>query len=157
MSHSGRIHLPESEMTWRFSRSSGAGGQHVNTTDTRVELTWSLTGTTALTADQKELAAKRLRSRLVDGAITVVSSRFRSQHRNREAARVRLEELVTQAVGAAQAAPPDAAHPGLRRAPARCQEAPRRRQEVAPGPLGLSTVAQWLRSASMSSSLDLSE
>ena len=97
MSHSGRIHLPESEMTWRFSRSSGAGGQHVNTTDTRVELTWSLTGTTALTADQKEHAAKRLRSRLVDGAITVVSSRFRSQHRNREAARVRLEELVTQA------------------------------------------------------------
>ena len=98
MSHSGRISLPESEMTWRFSRSSGAGGQHVNTTDTRVELTWSLTGTTVLTAEQKEIAARRLRSRLVDGAITVVSSRFRSQHRNREAARVRLEELVTQSV-----------------------------------------------------------
>ena len=85
-------------MTWRFSRSSGAGGQHVNTTDTRVELTWSLADTTALTADQKALAAQRLRNRLVDGAITVVSSQFRSQHRNREAARVRLEELVTQAV-----------------------------------------------------------
>jgi ribosome-associated protein len=98
MSHSGRISLPESEMTWRFSRSSGAGGQHVNTTDTRVELTWSLTGTTALTSEQKEIATRRLRSRLVDGAITVVSSRFRSQHRNREAARVRLEELVTQSV-----------------------------------------------------------
>ena len=98
MSHSGRISLPESEMTWRFSRSSGAGGQHVNTTDTRVELTWSLTGTTVLTAEQKEIAARRLRSRLVDGAITVVSSRFRSQHRNREAARVRLEELVSQSV-----------------------------------------------------------
>ena len=98
MSHSGRISLPESEMTWRFSRSSGAGGQHVNTTDTRVELIWSLTGTTALTADQKAIAGRRLRSRLVDGEITVVSSRFRSQHRNREAARVRLEELVTQAV-----------------------------------------------------------
>ena len=39
MSHNGRLTLPESEMTWRFSRSSGAGGQHVNTTDTRVELT----------------------------------------------------------------------------------------------------------------------
>ncbi len=98
MSHSGRIALPESEMTWRFSRSSGAGGQHVNTTDTRVELTWSLNDTTALTADQKELAARRLRSRLLDGSITVVSSRYRSQHRNREAARVRLEQLVTQAV-----------------------------------------------------------
>ena len=98
MSHSGRISLPESEMTWRFSRSSGAGGQHVNTTDTRVELTWSLTGTTVLTAEQKEIAARRLHSRLVDGAITVVSSRFRSQHRNREAARVRLEELISQSV-----------------------------------------------------------
>ena len=98
MSHSGRVALPESEMTWRFSRSSGAGGQHVNTTDTRVELTWSLTDTAALTADQKELAAQRLRSRLVDGSITIVSSRYRSQHRNREAARVRLEQLVTQAV-----------------------------------------------------------
>jgi ribosome-associated protein len=98
MSHSGRISLPESEMTWRFSRSSGAGGQHVNTTDTRVELSWSLTDTTALTADQKALAAQRLRSRLVDGTITVVSSRYRSQHRNREAARVRLEELVSHAV-----------------------------------------------------------
>ena len=63
-----------------------------------MELTWSLTDTTVLTADQKELAAQRLRSRLVDGSITVVSSRYRSQHRNREAARVRLEQLVTQAV-----------------------------------------------------------
>ena len=98
MSHSGRIALPESEMTWRFSRSSGAGGQHVNTTDTRVELTWSLSGTTALTDDQKALVAQRLRSRLVDGSITVVSSRYRSQHRNREAARVRLEELVSHAM-----------------------------------------------------------
>jgi ribosome-associated protein len=98
MTHNGRRSLPESEMTWRFSRSSGAGGQHVNTTDTRVELSWSLTDTTALTADQKALAAQRLRSRLVDGTITVVSSRYRSQHRNREAARVRLEELVTQAI-----------------------------------------------------------
>lgn len=85
-------------MTWRFSRSSGPGGQHVNTTDTRVELSWSLDHTTALTDDEKALAAKQLRSRLVDGTITVVSSRYRSQHRNREAARVRLEELVSQAL-----------------------------------------------------------
>jgi ribosome-associated protein len=85
-------------MSWRFSRSSGPGGQHVNTTDTRVELSWSLTGTTALTDEEKDLAAQRLRSRLADGTITVVSSRYRSQHRNREAARVRLEELVTQAL-----------------------------------------------------------
>lgn len=98
MTHDGRRHLPDSELTWRFSRSSGPGGQHVNTTDTRVELTWSLDDTTALTPAQKELAASRLRSRLVDGTITVVSSRYRSQHRNREAARVRLEELVARAI-----------------------------------------------------------
>ncbi len=93
-----RLPLPESEMTWRFSRSSGAGGQHVNTSDTRVELIWSLSDTTALSPAQKELAAERLSNRLVNGAITIVSSQYRSQHRNREAARVRLEELVTAAI-----------------------------------------------------------
>jgi ribosome-associated protein len=98
MSHNGRLSLPESEMTWRFSRSSGAGGQHVNTTDTRVELIWSLTDTTALSPAQKELAAQRLSNRLVGGTITVVSSQYRSQHRNRETARVRLEDLVSQAI-----------------------------------------------------------
>jgi ribosome-associated protein len=98
MSHNGRLSLPESEMTWRFSRSSGAGGQHVNTTDTRVELIWSLSDTTVLSPAQKELAAQRLSNRLVDGTITVVSSQYRSQHRNRETARVRLEDLVSQAI-----------------------------------------------------------
>lgn len=98
MSQHGRLHLPERELSWRFSRSSGAGGQHVNTTDTRVELTWSLADTAALTDEQRARVAEKLRSRLVDGTITVVSSRYRSQHRNREAARVRLEELVSEAV-----------------------------------------------------------
>ncbi|MCL3820064.1 alternative ribosome rescue aminoacyl-tRNA hydrolase ArfB [Aeromicrobium wangtongii] len=98
MSHDGRLSLPEAEMSWRFSRSSGPGGQHVNTTDSRVELIWSLADTTALSPAQKELAATRLAGRLVDGTITVVSSQYRSQHRNREAARVRLEELVGQAI-----------------------------------------------------------
>ena len=98
MSHNGRLSLPESELTWRFSRSSGAGGQHVNTTDTRVELIWSLSDTTALSPTQTELAAQRRSNRLGDGTSTVVSSQYRSQHRNREAARVRLEDLVSQAI-----------------------------------------------------------
>ena len=98
MTHDGRLSLPDGEMTWRFSRSSGAGGQHVNTTDTRVELIWSLADTAALSPAQKELAETRLGNRLVNGTITVVSSQYRSQHRNREAARVRLEELVGQAI-----------------------------------------------------------
>ncbi|MCW2769168.1 MAG: aminoacyl-tRNA hydrolase [Aeromicrobium sp.] len=98
MSHDGRVSLSESELSWRFSRSSGAGGQHVNTTDTRVELIWSLTDSTALSPVQKELAARRLGNRLVDGTITVVSSQYRSQHRNREAARVRLETMISDAI-----------------------------------------------------------
>jgi ribosome-associated protein len=93
-----RFHLPERELAWRFSRSSGPGGQHVNTTDTRVELVWSLRDSQALSAAQKERVTRQLQHRLVNGEITIVSSEYRSQHRNREAARVRLEELVAQAL-----------------------------------------------------------
>ncbi len=94
----GRVRVPDEELTWRFSRSSGPGGQHVNTTDTRVEVSWDVAGTRALTEAQRTLALERLRPRLVQGTLTVASSRYRSQHRNREAARVRLEELVAAAV-----------------------------------------------------------
>ncbi|RLV56781.1 aminoacyl-tRNA hydrolase [Aeromicrobium phragmitis] len=95
----GRIRLPEEELSWRFSRSSGPGGQHVNTSDTRAEVRWSLASSTILDDDEKDRATQRLRSRLTsDGVLAVASSRYRSQHRNREAARVRLEELVTEAV-----------------------------------------------------------
>ncbi len=90
--------IPERELGWKFSRSSGPGGQHVNTSDTRVELTWSLAGTTALDPEQKALAEARLKHRLIDGAITVVSSQYRSQHRNRESAKARLEQLVASAI-----------------------------------------------------------
>jgi len=93
-SQHSRFHLPDRELTWRFSRSSGPGGQHVNTTDTRVELSWTPATSDALTESQKGVIIHRLRQRLVDGTITVVSSQYRSQHRNREAAKVRLEELV---------------------------------------------------------------
>lgn len=93
-----RFHLPEHELTWRFSRSSGPGGQHVNTTDTRVELLWPIGSSSALSDTQKAIVTSRLRNRIVDGTITVVSSQYRSQHRNREAARVRLEQLVAAAL-----------------------------------------------------------
>lgn len=93
-----RIAVPESEMTWRFSRSSGPGGQSVNTTDSRVELVWHLGDTAVLTDEQKALATSRLRGRLVDGAITITASQYKSQHRNREAAKVRLESLLAQAL-----------------------------------------------------------
>ncbi|MGZ5371535.1 alternative ribosome rescue aminoacyl-tRNA hydrolase ArfB [Aeromicrobium sp.] len=93
-----RIAVPESEMTWRFSRSSGPGGQSVNTTDSRVELSRHLIDTALLTDEQKALATTRLRGRLVDGAITITASQYKSQHRNREAAKVRLESLLAQAL-----------------------------------------------------------
>lgn len=98
-----RVSIADSELTWRFSRSSGPGGQHVNKTDTRVELIWSLADTTILTDREKELVAARLRGRLVDGTLTIVSSEYRSQHRNREAARARLEEMVGEAAAPVKA------------------------------------------------------
>ena len=92
------FHLPDDELRWRFSRSSGPGGQHVNTSDTRAEVSWDLSATNALTPDQVVLASRALRSRLRDGVLTVASSQYRSQHRNRENARSRLEELVARAI-----------------------------------------------------------
>ena len=97
-SHGSRFHLPDRELTWRFSRSSGPGGQHVNTTDTRVELSWRPATSDALTDAQRSIVMQQLRHRIVDGVITIVSSQYRSQHRNREAAKVRLEQLVRAAL-----------------------------------------------------------
>jgi ribosome-associated protein len=92
------VTIPAAELTWRFSRSSGAGGQHVNTTDSRVELTWDLERTTALTEQQRSRARRRLGPSLVDGTLTVAASERRSQLRNREAAMERLAHLVATAI-----------------------------------------------------------
>lgn len=90
--------IPDREIRWRFSRSSGPGGQHVNTSDTRVELIWSLDDTVALSDEQKERVRRRLAGRLTDGELVIAASRFRSQNRNREDARARLEQLVSSAL-----------------------------------------------------------
>ena len=95
---SGSVTIPAAELRWRFSRSSGAGGQHVNTTDTRVELSWDLERSTALSATQRERARHRVGHSMVDGVITVVASDRRSQLRNRELAQQRLAELVARAI-----------------------------------------------------------
>ena len=110
--------IPASELMWRFSRSSGAGGQHVNTTDSRVELTWDLNASTALDETQRARAHQRLAGALVDGTITVSASERRSQLRNREEARTRLAALIAGAI-----APP----PPPRR-PTRPSRAARQRQ-----------------------------
>lgn len=93
----GAVSLPEAELMWRFSRSSGPGGQHVNTTDTQVELRFDLAQTQALPPVWKERALQRLGDRLAGGVITVRSSEHRSQWRNRETAAVRLAALLAQA------------------------------------------------------------
>ena len=78
--------IPERELAWRFSRSSGPGGQSVNTADSRVELSLDVASTSALGPVQRARVLERLSRRLVDGVLTVRASEHRSQLRNREAA-----------------------------------------------------------------------
>ncbi|MEV5607889.1 alternative ribosome rescue aminoacyl-tRNA hydrolase ArfB [Streptomyces sp. NPDC052225] len=93
----GSVVLPEAELLWRFSRSSGPGGQHVNTSDSQVELRFDLAATKALPEVWKARALERLASRLVDGVISVRASDHRSQWRNRETAATRLAALLAEA------------------------------------------------------------
>jgi ribosome-associated protein len=103
--------IPGYELSWRFSRSSGPGGQSVNTMDSRVELSWDLAASTALTDEQRERMAARLTGRFTGGpggqVITVAAAEYRSQLRNREAARERLTEILA----AALAPPPKTRRP----------------------------------------------
>jgi ribosome-associated protein len=94
----GSVLIPEAELGWRFSRSSGPGGQGVNTTDSRVELFFDVAASTAFTLDQRERVLQRLSRRLVDGVVTVVAAEHRSQLRNREAARIRLAAMLRAAL-----------------------------------------------------------
>lgn len=95
---SERLTIPAAELAWRFSRSSGPGGQGVNTTDSRVELSWDLAGSEALLPALRERAIERLGARLVQGVLTVTASENRSQLRNREAAAARLASIVAGAI-----------------------------------------------------------
>jgi ribosome-associated protein len=90
--------IPESELTWRFSRSSGPGGQGVNTADSRVELTWNVAESAALSPFHRQRILDRLGNRMTDGAITIAASEHRTQLRNRDAARERLAALVADAL-----------------------------------------------------------
>lgn len=94
----GRVTIPAGELSWRFSRSSGPGGQSVNTSDSRVELSWDLAASAALSPVQRERALNRLAGRLVDGVLTVTASEHRSQLRNRAAAEARLLSVLADAI-----------------------------------------------------------
>jgi ribosome-associated protein len=90
--------IPARELKWRFSRSSGPGGQSVNTADSRVELSFDVERSTALGPVQRARVLERLSARLVDGVITVAASAQRSQLQNREAARERLAAVLAKAL-----------------------------------------------------------
>lgn len=116
-----RLTIPAGELSWRFSRSSGPGGQSVNTADSRVELSYDLARSTALPPLLRARALDRLQHRLVDGVITVTASEHRSQLRNRQAALERLSATLAAATG-----PP----PPRRRATRPSAAAVRRRVEA---------------------------
>ncbi|MFI2231784.1 alternative ribosome rescue aminoacyl-tRNA hydrolase ArfB [Nocardia rhamnosiphila] len=99
--------IPAAELRERFSRSSGPGGQHVNTTDSRVELLFDLANSPSVPESLRTRMLDRLATRLVDGVLTIAASEHRAQLQNRAAARERLAALLRDA-----AAPP----PPVRRA-----------------------------------------
>ena len=130
----GSVVIPDAELGWRFSRSSGPGGQHVNTSDTAAELSFDVAASAALPPVYKERALRRLAGRLVDGVITVRAEEYRSQLRNREAAKARLSALLAEAT----APPPKPRRPTKpsSRARQRRLDDKRRRGEVKRGRSG---------------------
>ena len=93
------LRLPLGELEYRASRSGGPGGQHVNTSSTRVEVWWDVAGSPALSEEQRTRLLARLATRLDSaGRLRLVSSGSRSQLRNREEVTERLRELVAAAL-----------------------------------------------------------
>ncbi len=91
--------IPVSELQFRFSRSSGPGGQHVNRSETRVELLFNVRGSPSLTEAQRQRLLSRLRAHLdQEGILRVVSSETRSQHENRLRAIARFQMLMAGAL-----------------------------------------------------------
>lgn len=120
--------ISSQELIERFSRSSGPGGQSVNTTDSRVELRWDAAASAALSDSQRARLLTALAHRLVDGVLSIAASEHRSQLQNRLAARARLRMLVAEAL-----APPAPARRPTRPSRAARQrrvEAKRQRGEV---------------------------
>lgn len=118
---SDELTIPAAELGWRFSRSSGPGGQHVNTSDSRAELVWNLERSLVLDDEQKARLRARLGRRLVGGAVTVEASERRSQLRNRELAAAKLAALIAEGL---------APEPAPRRATKRTRGSNHRRLEA---------------------------
>jgi ribosome-associated protein len=94
-----KVQVPLSELTYTASRSSGPGGQHVNTTDSRIQVRWNVLDSAALTETEKALVQNTLASRLTEaGDLILASDTHRSQRRNREEVTERLASLVREAL-----------------------------------------------------------
>ncbi|HEY2636455.1 MAG TPA: alternative ribosome rescue aminoacyl-tRNA hydrolase ArfB [Solirubrobacteraceae bacterium] len=128
------IVVPDRELSERFSRSSGPGGQGVNTADSRVELSFDVQRSPSLPETTRARMLSRLEGRLVDGVLTVAASEFRGQLANRRAARDRLTALLSEAA----APPPRPRRPTKpsRAADRRRLDAKRRRGETKQGRQG---------------------
>ena len=93
------LSIPRGELDVKVSRSSGAGGQHVNKTSSRVEIFWNIRASSVLTDEQRARLLEKLASKVTsEGSIRVVASDLRSQSRNRDLAEQRLAELVRRAL-----------------------------------------------------------
>jgi ribosome-associated protein len=93
------IAIPRSEIQYRASRAGGPGGQHVNTSSTRIELLWDLGGSTAVSEDERQRLRIKLAARLdSEGMVRVVASDRRSQGQNKQAADERLASLIKHAL-----------------------------------------------------------
>ncbi len=90
--------IPSNELHWRFSRSSGSGGQNINKTDTRVNLSFNIEKSKALTSYQKHRITKQLSNQIVNTTITVITQENRTQYKNRKLALMRLGILLEKAL-----------------------------------------------------------
>lgn len=96
---SNRFSIPGAELDFRASRSGGPGGQHANTTASRIQLRWNVERSPSLSEGRREMIRDRLSNRIdSDGVLQVTVDSHRSQHRNREEAAERLAELVRDAL-----------------------------------------------------------
>jgi len=89
-----RLIIPSKELKWRFSRSSGPGGQGVNTTDSRVELVFDIKRSSVIGPFLKQRLLEQLKSRCTNGCLSIIAAEERSQYQNRRLALTRLTDLL---------------------------------------------------------------
>ena len=99
-----RLLIPSKELRWRFSRSSGPGGQGVNTTDSRVELIFDIKRCCAIENSQKQRLIERLGNRCINNCLKIVAKEERSQYQNRQLALKRLRDLLREGLNPSKAA-----------------------------------------------------